>query len=95
MLIVDDILLSPYRGLMWIFKEIHRCAEEELAGEPDRIQEALTDLYMQLETGRITEEEFDEQEAILLGRLDAIEGEMDEDEGHGSATEDGPSHDRY
>ncbi len=82
MLIVDDILLSPYRGLIWIFKEIHHIAEEELNGEADSIRAALTELYMQLETGQITEEAFDAQEAVLLERLDALEAD-EEDAGWG------------
>ena len=89
MLLVDDILFSPIKGINWIFRKIHELAEEELEGEADRIRESLTELYMQLETGEITEEEFEQQEAILLDRLDTLheeddmigdEDEMDEDE---------------
>jgi hypothetical protein len=48
-----------------------------LAGEADRIRESLTELYMQLETGEITEEEFEQQEAVLLDRLDVLDEEDD------------------
>lgn len=75
MLLVDDILFSPVKGIMWIFRQIHELAEEELAGEADRIRESLTELYMQLEAGQITEEEFEQQEAVLLDRLDALDEE--------------------
>jgi hypothetical protein len=77
MLLVDDILFSPVKGIMWIFRQIHELAEEELDGEADRIRENLTELYMQLETGEITEEEFEQQEAMLLDRLDALDEEDD------------------
>jgi ribosomal protein L29 len=77
MLLVDDILFSPVKGINWIFKKIHELAQEELSGEADRIRESLTELYMQLETGEITEAEFDEQEAALLDRLDALDEEDD------------------
>lgn len=77
MLLVDDILFSPVKGIMWIFRKIHELAEEELAGEADRIRESLTELYMQLEAGQITEEEFEQQEAVLLDRLDALDEEDD------------------
>ncbi|MDP3589165.1 MAG: gas vesicle protein GvpG [Methylobacter sp.] len=90
MLLVDDILFSPVKGILWVFRQIHELAEEELAGEADRIRESLTELYMQLEAGQITEEEFEQQEAVLLDRLDALdeednmigdaEDEADEDE---------------
>ncbi len=77
MLLVDDILFSPIKGINWIFKKIHELAEEELSGEADRIRESLTELYMQLETGEISEEEFEQQEAVLLDRLDALDEEDD------------------
>lgn len=77
MLLVDDILFSPITGINWIFKKIHELAEEELSGEADRIRESLTELYMQLETGEITEEEFEQQETMLLDRLDALDEEDD------------------
>ena len=77
MLIVDDILLFPVKGINWIFKQIHELAEEELTGEADSIRDNLTDLYMLLETGQITEEEFEQQEKELLDRLDNLQEEDD------------------
>ena len=81
MLLIDDILLSPYRGLFWVFKEIHKAALEEVEGEAARIRNELTDLYMMLETEQIDEEEFDRREGPLLDRLDELEAdEGDEDD---------------
>jgi hypothetical protein len=77
MLLVDDILFSPIKGITWVFKQIHQLAEEELEGEADRIRESLTDLYMMLETGEISEDEFERREALLLDKLDALEEEDD------------------
>lgn len=88
MLLVDDILFSPVKGINWLFNKIHDLAQEELLGEADRIRESLTDLYMQLELGEITEAEFDEQEAVLLDRLEALEGEDNPDDTDFDATED-------
>jgi len=80
-LLIDDILLSPYRGLFWVFKEIHKAALEEVEGEAARIRNELTDLYMMLETEQIDEEEFDRREGPLLDRLDELEAdEGDEDD---------------
>ena len=73
MLLVDDILFSPIKGINWIFKKVHELAQEELVGEADRLRESLTELYMQLEAGQITEEEFEQQETLLLDRLDALD----------------------
>jgi hypothetical protein len=82
MFLVDDILLAPMRGLFWIFKEIRDAAEEEQANEAEAITTKLSELYMMLETGRMTEAEFDAEEKTLLERLDAIrEREGSEEEG--------------
>ena len=75
MLLVDDILLAPMRGLFWVFKEIHRAAREEQAEEGDRIRAQLCNLYMALETGRISEQEFTAEEKKCLDRLDSLEQE--------------------
>ena len=72
MFIVDDILTAPFKGIYWIFKEIHNAALEDQAGEADRITAQLSELYMMLETGKMTEAEFDAEEKPLLDRLDAI-----------------------
>jgi len=72
MFLIDDILMAPARGLLWVFKEIHRVAEEDQANEVESITAKLSDLYMMLETGLMTEADFDAEEKILLDRLDAI-----------------------
>ena len=75
MLIVDDILLFPVRSILWIFREMYNAAQEEIENEADSITNELSDLYMMLETGKITESEFDAREKELLDRLDEIQGE--------------------
>lgn len=75
MFLVDDILLSPAKGLLWVFREIHNAAQQELAGESETITAALSELYMRLETEQITEAEFDAQEKALLDRLDRLQAE--------------------
>jgi hypothetical protein len=98
MLLIDNILFSPVKGIHWIFKEVHKLAEEELSGESDRIRESLVELYMQLETDQITEEEFDRQESDLLDRLDTLDeddamigdgdGDGDDDDDDGDEDEE-------
>jgi hypothetical protein len=87
MLLVDDILFFPIHSIMWVFKEIGEIAEKELAGEATSITEQLRILYMQLETGRITEAEFEAGEKVLLDRLELIESRMD-DEGNTEESDD-------
>ena len=72
MFIVDDLLMAPAHGLLWIFQEIHRAAQEEMVSDAESITAELSALYMRLETGKLTEEEFAEEEKLLLERLDKI-----------------------
>jgi hypothetical protein len=70
MVVVDDLLMFPIRSVLWIFREIHNAAQEELATEAESITAELSNLYMQLETGRISEKEFASEEKTLLDRLE-------------------------
>jgi hypothetical protein len=88
MFLIDDILLSPVRGLFWIFKEIRDAAEEEQANEAETITTRLSELYMMLETDQITEAEFDASEKAFLDRLDAIKEREDSGEEDDSEEED-------
>ena len=72
MFLIDDVLLSPAKGLFYICKQIHKAAEEEFLNE-ENISAELSELYMMVETGKITEEEFNNREAELLNRLEQIE----------------------
>lgn len=81
MFILDNLLLSP---LLWIFREINEAVQQEKAGEAEAVTRSLSELYMKLDTGAITEEEFVAAETQLLDWLDAIrersEGLAEEDE---------------
>ncbi len=72
MVLVDDLLTAPVRGLLWIFREIHHAAQEEVVNEAESLTSELSDLYMRLETGKISEEEFAAGEKILLERLEKV-----------------------
>jgi hypothetical protein len=72
MVLVDDLLTFPIRSVLWIFREIHNAAQEQLASETESITAELSSLYMMLETGKISEEEFAAEEKTLLDRLDRI-----------------------
>ena len=73
MVLLDDLLTFPIRSLLWIFREIYNAAQEELANESDSITAELSDLYMRLETGKISEEVFAAEERTLLERLDSMQ----------------------
>lgn len=73
MIILDDILFFPLSGVLWIFRELYNAAQQELASEAESITIRLSELYMMLETGKITNAEFDAREKELLDRLDELE----------------------
>lgn len=77
MFLIDDILTSPARGLTFIFKSVHEAVENDAFDEREALKDQLNDLYMLLELGEISEEEFDEQEETILDRLDELD-EMEE-----------------
>ena len=88
MLLVDDILMAPVKALLWVFKEIHKTVEQETAGEHEAITRALSELYMKLETGLITEEQFEAQETKLLDRLDELDLQRQEQAADGADDDD-------
>ncbi len=73
MFLVDDLMLSPAKFVLWIFRQVHDAAKEELAGEKQRLTAELSQLHAMLESGRLSEDEFDNLERVLLDRLDALE----------------------
>lgn len=76
MFLIDDILLAPVNGLMYVFREVHKAATEALAEEGEHIRASLSELYLRLESGEITEAEFDAREKVLLDRLDELEAQV-------------------
>ena len=73
MLLIDDILMLPMRGLVGIFKKIHEMAEQELSDET-HIKERLMALQLRFELDEISEEEYARKEKEILARLDAARG---------------------
>ena len=70
MFILDDILIAP---ILLVFKEINNAVQKEITGEAETITRALSELYTKVESGTITEEQFEAEETRLLDRLDEIE----------------------
>jgi hypothetical protein len=73
MLVVDDILFFPFKSILSVFQEIYQAAKQEQAGDEQGVRTELAELYMMLETRRITEEEFNAREIELLDRLERFE----------------------
>lgn len=71
MFLIDDILLSPLKGVIWIGEKLNEIVEKEVSDE-GRIKEKLMELQLDFELDQINEEEYNRQEKELLSRLDAI-----------------------
>jgi len=71
-LLIDDLILSPLHGLLFVFKELAKRGEAELMND-EPVRQELREAYMLLETGRISEEEFERRESRLIRRLEEIE----------------------
>ncbi|TEB07185.1 Gas vesicle protein G [Pelotomaculum schinkii] len=72
MFIVDDILLSPFKGLMFVFKEIHKEVMKEFCDE-EKVYEELRRLQYLLDIGEISEKMYERMENALIERLQEIE----------------------
>jgi len=72
MFIIDDILLAPIKGVVYVAKKIHELAEEELEDTGDKLKRELLDLQMLFETDQISEEEYQKGENDILGRLESL-----------------------
>jgi hypothetical protein len=66
------LLTFPFQGLMFVFEEITKRAEDELDNQ-DGVRASLVELHKSLESGTISEADFDTQEAELLNKLMEIE----------------------
>lgn len=69
--LLDDILLSPLKGVGWLADKLRGMAVAELTDE-SRVQEELLELQMRLELEQITEEEYLNRETALMERLEEI-----------------------
>jgi hypothetical protein len=78
MFLIDDILLAPLNGIIWLGKKINEVAEREFSDE-GLIKEKIMEVQMKFEMDQISEKEYNKQEAELLARLDAIRKAKEEE----------------
>ncbi|HVA22787.1 MAG TPA: gas vesicle protein GvpG [Chloroflexota bacterium] len=75
MLIIDRLLLlpvtAPVAGIRWCLQQAVTLAEAELMDD-SAVKDELLELQMLLETGDITEEDYETREAVLMLRLREI-----------------------
>ncbi len=83
MFLIDDLFLAPFRGIKFVAEAVHDAAQDHIENQRQALRDELNDLYMQLDIGEITEEEFERREAEILDRLEALEETESELEGSG------------
>ena len=78
MSILFDILafpvMGPVKGMRWIAEKVDDAVSQTVSNKV-KIKEDLLELQMNLEMGKVTEEEFNKQEKELLENLDRIDKE--------------------
>lgn len=72
MFLIDNILLAPFKGFVWITGKLRDQALAELT-DRSKIQEELLELQMLYEIEELSEEEYNRREAELIERLNAIQ----------------------
>ncbi|MCG2725113.1 MAG: gas vesicle protein GvpG [Elusimicrobia bacterium] len=71
MFLIDDILLSPLNGFVWLGKKIDELYVKEVSDE-GRVMENLMALQLRFELDEINEDEYNAQEKEILAKLEAI-----------------------
>jgi len=79
MFLLDDILLSPLKGLALVCRKVHQAAQEDLERQEKEILAALAELHHLMDAGRIGDADFNVRESDLLDRLDACQAARDKD----------------
>ncbi|MBI5242776.1 MAG: gas vesicle protein GvpG [Elusimicrobia bacterium] len=71
MFLIDDVLLSPLKGLLWLGDKIDELCVKETSDE-GRVMESLMALQLRFELDEISGAEYAEREKEVLARLEAI-----------------------
>jgi len=74
MFLIDDILLAPLKGIIFLGEKINEVIDKEISDE-GTIKERLMSLQLKFELDEIDEEEYDRQEDELLKLLENIRTE--------------------
>ncbi len=74
MFLIDDLLLAPLKGVIFIAEKINEVIMKETSDE-GAIKERLMALQLKFEMDEISEEEYDQKEDELLKLLENIREE--------------------
>jgi hypothetical protein len=84
MFLVDDLLLSPAKGLLAICRRVRQTARQEFEQQQRRIVTNLSELHRLADTNQIGQADFTLRETDLLERLEKIQemlSTLEEEEG--------------
>lgn len=73
--VVSLPVTGPYQSAKWMFEKIHQEVEGEQTDE-ERVKSRLMELQLRYEIGEIEEEEYLEQEKVIMEDLAAIRAWM-------------------
>jgi hypothetical protein len=83
-------LSLPLAGVKFVFRQLADLADQEMNDE-NVVREQYILLQLQLEEGDIDEDEYAEQEAVLLARLREIKARKRDELEQGAAADDVPA----
>jgi hypothetical protein len=72
MFLLDDILLSPLKGLVAVCQRVEQAARQDLENQEKGNMIALTELHHRIESGEIDENEFELEETHLLEAIERL-----------------------
>ncbi len=79
MLLIDDILLAPLKGIIFLGKKIDELVQKEISDE-GRIKERLMELQLKFEMDEMSVEEYDRRESELLEMIERIQLEKEKNQ---------------
>ncbi|MGA2300484.1 MAG: gas vesicle protein GvpG [Candidatus Acidiferrum sp.] len=72
MFLLDDLLLAPVKGIMWLAEQVQKEANGQLF-DPAAIKARLAEIQELYDSGMISETEFLKAEETLMARLNAAQ----------------------
>lgn len=73
MFFVDDVLMSPFKRFMFLAREVANAVDKEKENQKLNLMTDLTALHKMLESGEISDDDFDDREAEILDLLERFE----------------------
>jgi hypothetical protein len=71
MFLIDNLLMAPGKAVFFLFEELAKKAQEEWLDDAG-VKQELQEIYALLDSGKITDAEFEQRERRLLTRLEQI-----------------------